>query len=214
MKTLIAVPCMDTVHVPFVESLVRLDKPAGTEIMFRRNSLVYDSRNLLSLHAIQENYDYVLWMDSDIICPPDALTTLLDDMDTYDTRMVSGLYVMRSFPAEPVIYDVIREPVDKDGHMVKQIRTYTDYPKDMTFDVDGCGFGFVLTSVSLLKKVWDKFGPAFAPFTWAGEDISFCHRVNQLGEQIMCDSRVRLGHIGTFVYSDALIRGGDAGEKR
>jgi hypothetical protein len=135
-------------------------------------------------------------------------------METYNTRMISGLYVMRSFPPNPVIYDTVSEPrLDDNGHMVKQVHTYTNYPEDTTFNVDGCGFGFVLTHVDLLRAVWDRFGPAFAPLPWASEDISFCHRVNLIGDQIMCDSRVRCGHIGTMVYTDRLIkRGGDADE--
>ena len=215
MKFMIAVPCMDTMPVLAAQSLINMHKPKETAVVFHPNSLVYDARNLLSLQAIQERYDYVLWVDSDILCPADGLMTLIDDMETYDTRMVSGLYVMRSFPPDPVIYDVVDQPrIDKDGHMVKQIRTYTNYPEDSVFDVDGCGFGFVLTRVDLLKDVWDKFGPAFAPLPWASEDISFCHRVNILGDQIMCDSRVKLGHIGTMVYTDKLIRrGGGVDEK-
>ena len=215
MKIMIAVPCMDMMHVGAAETLINMRKPEGTDVVFHPNSLVYDARNLLSLRAIQDRYDYVLWVDSDILCPVDGLYTLLDDMDAYDTRMVSGLYVMRSFPPDPVIYDVIDQPrIGKDGHMVKQIRTYKNYPEDSVFDVAGCGFGFVLTRVDLLKDVWDKFGPAFAPLPWASEDISFCHRANILGDQIMCDSRVKLGHIGTMVYTDKLIRrGGGVDEK-
>ena len=216
MKIMIAVPCMDMMPVLSAESMINLHKPQDTDVRFHPNSLVYDSRNLLSLQAIQDGYDYVLWMDSDIVCKPDALMTLLDDMNTYDTRMISGLYVMRSFPPDPVIYDVIDVPArDANGNMTKRIRKYKDYPDDLTFDIAGCGFGFVLTRVDLLKAVWDEFGPAFTPYVWASEDISFCHRVNLLGDQIMCDSRVKLGHVGTMIYSDKLInRGGDADEKR
>lgn len=215
MKIMIAIPCMDMLPVRAAASLIDMDKPEGTDVMFHPNSLVYDARNLLSLQAIQGGYDYVLWVDSDIVCPRDGLTTLLDDMETFDTRMISGLYVMRSFPPAPVIYDIVDEPrMDKNGHMIKQIRTFQNYPEDITFDVAGCGFGFVLTRVDLLRDVWDKFGPAFAPFPWASEDISFCHRVNLIGDQIMCDSTVRCGHIGTMVFTDVLLkRGGDADEK-
>ena len=215
MKILLAVPCMDMMYERSAESVFNMRKPEGTDVVFKPNSLIYDSRNLLSIRAVQEGYDYVMWVDSDMICPPDGLMTLLDDMETYDTRMVTGLYVKRRFPTEPVIYDVVQEPgKDKDGRFVSRIRTYVNYPEDMVFDVDGCGFGFVLTKTSLLKDVWDKFGPAFAPFQWAGEDISFCHRVNLIGDQIMCDSRVKPGHMGTIEFTERMLRrGGDADEK-
>jgi hypothetical protein len=112
-----------------------------------------------------------------------------------------------------VIFDELDEPgMDKDGKPIPHVHEYVNYPADSIFPVKGCGFGFCLTSVPLLKRVWDEFGPAFSPYPWAGEDISFCHRVNQLGCTILCDSRVSCGHIGTFVYTEQLLKRGDADE--
>lgn len=215
MRILIAIPCMNTVPVSFVESLLAIDKPEGTSVHFHKNSLIYDSRNLLSLKAIQEKYDYVLWIDSDIVCPPAVLTTLLNDMETYHSLMVTGLYVKRSFPVSPVLYDIVDEPSpNSEGTMQMRIHTYHDYPIDSVFPVEGCGFGCVLTDTRLLREVWDRFGPAFLPFPWAGEDISFCYRVKKLGHEIYCDSSIPLGHIGSMIYNTSLLGNrGDANGK-
>lgn len=219
MKTMIAIPCMDTVPVSFVESLMAMDKPEGTAVCFQPNSLIYDSRNLLALTAIKGGYDYVLWLDSDMIVPKDTLTRLLDDAlnsNKYSKLvMVSGLYVKRSMPTSPVLFDRIDPPYEKDGKLLKAIHEYVDYPHGDLFTIEGCGFGCVLTDVNLLKEVFEKFGPAFAPFPWAGEDASFCYRVKQLGWPMYCDSSIRCGHIGQFVYTDNLLStsGGDADEK-
>lgn len=216
MRILIAIPCMDMIPVTFVESMMRMTKPEGTSVCFHKNSLIYDSRNMLSLKAIEEKFDYVLWMDSDIVCPPDALMTMLEDIDTHpDVPMVTGLYVKRSFPVSPVINDIVDPPgPDGNGNIVKKLQYYRNYPKDSIFPVEGCGFGFVLTATSLLREVWDRFGPAFAPYAWAGEDISFCYRVKQLGHKIMCDSSIPLGHIGNYIYSAEMLNGGGGGEER
>jgi len=154
-------------------------------------------------------------VDSDIVGERDALMRLIADMDALDAPMVTGFYVTRSMPPEPVIYDVVREPVlDRNNRLVKRIHRYFDYKPDSIIPVEGCGFGFVLTRVSLLKEVWDKFGPAFAPVQWTGEDVAFCHRVNLLGHRILCDTSVSLGHVGTMVYSEKLLRhGGNNSEK-
>ena len=205
MKTLIAIPCMDTVPVGFAESLLNLHKPEETKVCFKANSLVYDSRNLLSLTAIENGFDYVLWLDSDMIVPPDAL----ENLQSYvigGLDMVTGLYVRRHVPVTPVIYDQLDEPGrDETGKLVSRLHAMEDYPRDDFFQVAACGFGCVMTSTKLLKQVWDKFGPAFAPYPWAGEDISFCYRVKQLGIPIYCDSRVSCGHVGTFVFREELI---------
>ena len=214
MKTLIAIPCMDTIPVGFMQSILYLNKPEGTSVCFKPNSLVYDSRNILSLTAIKEGYDRVLWLDSDMTFSPDMLVNLHEDMDKLGADMVTGLYVKRRSPVVPVIYDELEEPtLSPDNRVEKHISEYTDYPRDAVFPVMGCGFGCCMTSVKLLKEVWDKYGPAFMPYPWAGEDISFCHRVNQLGHVIWCDSTIKCRHIGTYIYTDLLLQhGGDKDE--
>lgn len=204
-RTLIALPCMDTMPVDFVKSLLYLRKGEGTDVCFKENSLVYDSRNLLSLTAIDKQYDYVMWFDSDMVFKPDTLDILRNDLETHpEIAMVTGVYVCRRNPVIPVMYCQL-EPPEKgeDGRMHKRIFDYDVYPRNKLFQIAGCGFGCVLTRVSLLKEVWDTYGAAFTPFPWAGEDISFCHRVNQIAPaRIWCDSRVQCGHLGKKIFAD------------
>lgn len=215
MQIMIAVPCMDTMPVKFVESLMYMDKSNCTSVCFKPNSLIYDSRNLLSLTAMENNFDYVMWLDSDMVVPINTIPMLLSDAQEKNAPMVTGLYVKRDIPSGPVIFSEVQPPEVENDHMVKRIRNFDIYPRDSLFQVAGCGFGCVLTSVQLLREVFDKYGPAFAPFTWAGEDVSFCYRVKQLGHDIWCDSRVKCGHVGSFVYTENIlnIRGGGEDEK-
>ena len=202
-KILIAIPSMDYVASGFAGSLATLAKVGECKISFICSSLIYDARNKLAAQAIESEADYILWLDSDMTWPVETITILMHDIQKLDAHMVTGLYVKRSFPTEPVLYKVIAEPVRKEnGLLERNIEPYTDFPRNVSaFPVAGCGFGCCLTSVKLLKDVWDHFGPAFAPYTWAGEDISFCHRVNQLGYTIYCDTDVSCGHIGTYEFT-------------
>ena len=60
MKTMIAIPCMDTVQTEFAASLIRL-RPVGlVSPIFMPCSLIYKSRNDLTDTALKENFDYVL----------------------------------------------------------------------------------------------------------------------------------------------------------
>lgn len=213
MKTLIAIPCMDTMPTGFVQSLLYLEKGENVSVCFKANSLVYDSRNLLSLSAIEEGFDRVLWLDSDMMFTPKAMKMLMDDMDEFpDIDIVTGLYFKRRPPYTPVIFKDLREPArGEDGKLIGRVHEFVDYPRDMLFRVMGCGFGFCLMKTSVLKAVWDAYGPAFSPFPWAGEDLSFCHRANELGYTIFCDSRVSCGHIGTYVFTER--EGGNQSER-
>lgn len=211
MKTLIAIPCMDTIPVGFAQSLLWLEKGENVSVLFKQNSLIYDARNLLSLTAIENNFDRVMWFDSDMMFQPDTLKRLHHDMDELDTDMVTGLYFKRTGESLPVIYDELDIPTTDyaTGKPVKRIHEFTTYPQNHVFPVKGCGFGCVLTSTQLLRDVWKNYGPAFAPFPWAGEDIAFCHRVNKLGYTIYCDSNISCGHIGTFVYTENTFKRGE-----
>lgn len=203
MKTLIAIPCMDNLPLGFVRSLLELRKNADDCICFKSNSLVYDARNILSLTAIEQKYDRVLWLDSDMMFSPYLLERLSHDMDAMHCDLVTGLYFRRTLPTSPVLFRRIDEPQPgKDGKPQRNVEEYTDYPQDAFFQIDGCGFGAVLTTTDLLKRVWDSFGPAFYPFPWGGEDISFCYRAKLLGAKMFCDSSIKAGHIGYIQYTE------------
>ena len=210
MKILIAVPCMDMIHTQFMLSVMAMDKPEGTQVTMHPGSLVYDSRNILSMNAIKQNYDYVMWIDSDMIVPQDTIPRMLKDMEELKTDFVTGLYVKRTYPTEPVLYSMLLEPSpNKDGILEKRIKTFDNYPKNDRFRVAGCGMGCAMTSINLLKRVWNNFGPAFTPLPWCGEDQAFCHRVKMIGGDIWCDSSISCGHVGSFIYSEKILNRGD-----
>ena len=203
MKTLIAIPCMETVHADFARSLVDLTRnaPEETYVCFKKSSLIYDSRNLLSLTAMENKYDRMLWLDSDMVFDPNTLISLHKDMDDTKADIITGQYVKRSPSALPVLYKTIRPPEKNGDDIAKCVIDYLDYPTDAFFPVAGAGFGCVMMSVPFVKKLWDTFGPPFSPLVWAGEDITFFYRANLAGGKILCDSRIRLGHVGSITFT-------------
>ena len=202
IKTLIAIPCFSMLHTDFMVSFMDLDKPAGTRYMVAKNTLVHDARNGLAANAITNNFDRVLWLDSDMKFNPDLLTKLSADMDE-GMEFVSGLYFSRKFPMRPVIYKTVEWGLTDDGKVHHKTERMEDYPKNAIFPIQGSGFGCVMTSTKLLKDVWEKYGSPFQPLLYMGEDLSFCRRVQMLGVEMFCDSRVKAGHVGEFCYDEA-----------
>lgn len=196
MKTLIALPCMDMVHTVFMKSLMGMNRVGQTGFAFSCSSLVYDARNTLAKQAVTEGYDRVLWLDSDMDFEPDLLEKLSADMDE-GRELVSGLYFKRKAPIKPVIYKEMGMLKNEDGDGVTPVAIpYEDYPQDSIFPIAGCGFGGCLVTVDLIKRVGDKFGLPFSPIMGFGEDLSFCIRATELGAELFCDSRVKMGHVG------------------
>ena len=193
MKTLIAAPCMDMVHTTFMCSFLDLEKPEGTVYTITRNTLIYTARNTIADQAIDGGYDRVLWLDSDMTFEPDTLLKLSADIDA-GCDFVCGLYFSRKQPIRPVFYKNLWWNVSKEGLVDTGCEIFRDYPKDSVFEIAGAGFGCVMTSTELLRKVRDKYGSPFAPLMGMGEDLTFCWRVKQTGGKMFCDSRVKCGH--------------------
>lgn len=195
MKTMIAIPAMEQMYSWSAQCLMNLI-PVGeckTEFIIRMQVDV--ARNVLAQKAIEGGFDRVLWIDSDMTFEPDLMQRLSAALDAgYDAA--TGLYFKRTFPLEPVIYKSIDTETPK-------AEPYWDYPQDSLFEVAGCGFGGVLSKTEALA---DTSEPPFLPFLHLGEDLSFCVRMAEKGRKIACDSRVKLGHMGTIVFSEKLYK--------
>ena len=195
MKILIAVPCMDLVPAQFASSLATLRKVGDCVVAFQMGSLIYNSRNDLAKKAIASECDYILWLDSDMVFDPDTLEKLIADRESGD--IISGLYFRRVQPFSPVAFSQL-QITEQGGCIWKNQETI---PGEI-FPVEGCGFGCVLMPVSAVADIIAKFGNAFAPICGVGEDLSFCWRARQCGYKIVCDPRIKLGHVGHHVITE------------
>ena len=210
-RILIGFPCMSMIPVQTATSLIKVQKPAGAKFSVVQNSLIHYARNEIAAKAItdQVGYDAVMWIDSDIQFESDAIIKLVDDMFGPPAKRkakpiidyVAGMFFKRSWPTSPVIYKDIDYVADTQNAHCK-LTPYDNYPINDVFECAGTGFGFVLTSTALLKRVWEAYGPPFDPMLMLGEDLSFCQRCKELGEQMYCDSRVMVGHVGNMVYNE------------
>lgn len=200
MKTLIAIPSMDTVAVQFAQSLACLQKTGEVSVQFNVGSLIYESRNKLAQDAIKGGFDRVLWFDSDMAFPADTLVRLGQHLDN-GADIVSGLYFRRTAPYTPVLFSKL----DMDAEARCTWAGYDDYPEEL-FEIAGCGFGCVLMNTEVLVDVFAHFGTAFAPIGNTGEDVAFCVRARALGHKIVCDPTVKLGHAGHIMVTDEFFR--------
>lgn len=197
-KILIAIPCMDQVPAPFAQSLAMIQKTEdNVACSFQMGSLIYTSRNNLALQAMKAEFDYMLWLDSDMVFQQDLLIRMKQTMDEKGLDFLTGLYFRRVPPFTPVLFDQL--DIAEDGSC-----TWTDW-KDVPeglFKIGGCGFGCVLIKTDVLFDVQAKFGEMFNPIANMGEDLSFCWRARQCGYDIWCDPSLVCGHVGYTVIND------------
>lgn len=208
MKTMILIPCMDMVHTAFMRSLLMLNT-AGHDITYgiHSGSLIYDARNKLLDAAKKANVDQILWFDSDMLIPVNTLQLLTEDIKA-GCDIVTGLYFKRKKPYEPVIYKECEIQQITPDQLLPLAAPYDDYPKNQLFEVQAFGFGCVLMTMEAANKVVGELGlMPFMPVAGFGEDLSFCMRARHVGLKLWCDSRVSLGHVGQYTFTEVDYNG-------
>lgn len=203
-KVMICVPTMDKVDASFFASVLGLRYDGGHRYAWnvKSNSMVYDARNAFALEAINGKYDYLVFLDSDIVMEPDTVIRLVEDIEQSGADLVTGIYFKRRLPTAPVIYRMIDWYEDEVLGAQETAETYEDYPRDGgLFPVEGCGMGCCVIRVSVIPELVTAFRMApFTPQPRLSEDLSFCWRMKVLGKKMLCDPGILPGHVGMMVY--------------
>ena len=191
MKTLIAIPAMDKIWTITAQCLMNIQPVGEFGTKFIIGMQVDQARNLLAKYAVENDFDRILWLDSDMTFSPDIMERLSADLDA-GWDVVCGIFFKRKFPVEPVVY----KELSKDT-----ITPYWEYPQNSVFPVAGFGFGAVMMKTEVLLDLEE---PPFDHLDGLGEDYSFCARMQRKGRKIACDSRVKVGHIGAIIYGEGM----------
>lgn len=185
MKLMVAIPTLDFIHFDFARCLLglvqKLDRDGvDYDVCFKGGTLVYNGRDALAADAIAKGYTHTLWLDADMVFNPDVFEKLYAN----GTDFVTGVYHSRHAPYGSSVFTSL-EPAER----VKNYPTHT-------FTIAGSGFGIVLTTTEMLRKVYQKYGYCFQPTPTYGEDLTFCVRATEQGYKLFCDPTVKAGHIG------------------
>ena len=197
-----------------------------------RQSIVHWTRNyaISCLLKTGKPWDYVLFMDDDMVPPPDALIKLL----AHGKDVVAGACTVRCDP--PIPNFRVYDPEEQ------VFFTCMDWDRDGLIGGDhfGVGTGLILLSRNALQRVGEYYinckyeqkyyslsGDALDAlqtrrqgearrsndFWWFeflkhpqgrgeyGEDVSFCFKCIELGIPVYVDTSVAPGHVGDYAYS-------------
>ncbi len=177
--------------MPWAFGLRRLQVPG---VVVGLAGMPYDhARNQACIQALQNGFQYVFFLDSDVIAPPDTIFRLM----RHNLPIVSGLYCRRSPPhAIPV--------------MLKEGKWVTSFPKDSLIEVDLVGAGCLLINTQVLRsmpqhrpgKHWfdwqvDIKGTGLAPDgECTSEDFVFNIHARANGFPSYVDTSVICKHVG------------------
>ena len=147
----------------------------------------------------QLDYDYIMWIDSDVVFTPDHFFKLLQD----DKDIASGLYMMADNTHYATVEDWDDEFFLKHGHFQFLNREMVQAKQGKLFTADYTGFGWVLIKKGVFESlqypwfqpVWTEYnidGKIVRDFTM--EDVAFCKMIKEKGYDVWIDPSVIVGH--------------------
>jgi hypothetical protein len=203
-RCLILVPVARHIERQCEDGLRALEARGHTVRRVYGYSAIDAARNQMASDALRDGYYEMMWIDSDIGFDPDDVERLR----SHNLPMTCGAYAAKGQRRIAIAF--------KDNYAT------------MTFGQGGgllpityCGFGFVHVRRAVFDTVQTKhrlpicntmFGSALVPYFqpmpipvpggwWSlSEDYAFCHRVNEAGFAIQCDTTIRLEHWGMYAY--------------
>lgn len=196
---LVSWPSGDMVHADFCSRLAILclfSAHRGLDLGVNnvKTTLIEIGRGIQAWSAIQHRASHVLFLDSDMVFPPDTLLRLLQR----NKDIVGVTYSQRRSPR-----GLTHESLTSDYQMP------TD-PRIECFEVKSLGFGCVL----IRTEVFDKIPRPWFRVEFPGgiqtngadkhrsEDRTFCDRAREVGYKVWCDAVLsrEVRHCGQFEY--------------
>lgn len=165
--------------VPLVVERLHVDR-ARNEIadMFLHPEKPRPPHHPEGLPALYRQCSHLLFLDDDMLFPPNVIEKLLSD----DVPLVGGLYFGRNTPHLPIAYHHV------EGNQWVAITKW----KAGLQHVDAIGTGCMLIRRDLLEKMER---PYFKFDDVMGEDMYFCERAKQLGVPVLLDGDVVCKHL-------------------
>ena len=104
---------------------------------------VAEARNIIVDQAVQQGFEWLLFLDHDVIMPPDAFVRINEYILDGSIPVVAGLYFAKAHPPSPLMYRG-----RGNGHFAK-------WRMGDKVWVDGHGMGCTLINVKVLKLMWE-----------------------------------------------------------
>lgn len=176
----------------FYESLIGVRFPRNTRIIQARGANIAVNRNNITRAALDADATHILYVDDDQIFPPDTV----DKLFAANKEVVSGLYLQRTAPFVPVMYDM----EDERGWVGPQVLTPATTGLQRVL-ATGAGCLLVRTSLfARMKDPWWRLGELEDGQEAWSDDIGFCRRARyEAGAEIWCQTDAIVGHLTSAV---------------
>lgn len=197
MKILIGIPTAEMARrADFYDYFNMLDKPDGTICSFSHGQSPARGRNLIIEQALEHNCTHIFFLDDDVAFKPDTLMRLM----SHDVDMVTGLYLFRNYPHQPIIFDYSDEE-GKCRHINLENQTGL-------IEIVNAGLGCCLINTKVfraIEKPYIRLGQ-LEKDGWC-DDIDFFNRARAVGFKLYCDFNIPIGHFASITVWPSMVNG-------
>lgn len=195
---------VDIAYMLSVLDTVRLLESNGFEVDLQipmSSALVAHTRNAIVQRFMDNNFDYLLMVDSDLGWAPEAVLKLIES----NKEFCGGVYPSRDGGGFK-----FRPSTEEDGKIII-------CPETKLLKMEYIPAGFILLKRSVIEKMYDRFPELryepkspnsihskgyclFNTEVWEGEfwgeDYTFCRRAKEVGLEIWVDPMIPFNHAG------------------
>jgi len=205
MRVLIGMPTRGLLSAQWVLSFLKQSHPVNTSIDYKFviGKEVGEARNELAQEALKLGTEYLIFIDDDVIIPPNTITKLINIADQ-GKDIVAGVYYTKQIPPEPLIFKGRGTGCFKNWKIGEIID-----------DLDGVGMGLTLLRTAIFKKIkkpWFKTVESSRKLTNKGnlfysvdESLYFCNKAISKGFKITVDTSIQGIHFdyktNTFYFN-------------
>jgi len=157
------------------------------------------ARNAAAKMMLDQGFEWLFSLDSDVIAPNDAVLRLL----AHKQPFISGLYHRRS-------------PPHSVGVMIRNGQWVTNYQRGKIIEVDLVGAGCLLIHRSVVESFFRQpIAPGHPMFSWQvdmqgilppgeclSEDFTTCLEWRRRGGKVLVDTSICCRHVGNFQTGD------------
>jgi glycosyltransferase involved in cell wall biosynthesis len=198
-----------TVHTKFAGSVARLILNSHgriSEVLASSGSYLSLNRNtMVERFLAQEEADWLLMFDSDVIISPEDFERLINSADKDTHPIMSGKYFLTFSNGELILAAQYRNNDDVLSWLV-------DYEENTVYDnLTSVGCGYVLIHRSVFEAVsharpghkYPWFQDEWNGETWMSEDVYFFDQCTALGIPVSLNTGASSNHLKQFGISDS-----------
>jgi hypothetical protein len=141
-------------------------------------------------------YDYIMWIDSDMVFHPSHLENLIE----LNTDVACGIYKTADHETYATVEKWDKDYYIKHGKFEFLTESRVRDIRAGVLPVEYSGMGWMLMKKGVIENikypwfapVWQEFGNGMREFS--SEDVAFCQRIREAGFEIKVDTSTVIGH--------------------